>query len=286
MILFLLSEAFNSLRRTKFSSFITIITTSIAIFFVTVSVFMILLSQKLDTKIKSQIKVNVFLEDSLNSNQIADLRKTIYTDSLVKAIKLISKEEAKQIFVRRTGRDFSTILEANPLPRSFVVSLRPEKLTGKKIDEFSKRISKLKGVSDVIYDYTLTVRMLHYLNSIKSFIYIAAIVLVLISLYLVYSTNRLAIQSRMDLFNTMKLVGAKLSTIKLPLMFNGLFIGIVSGLIATGIFVAFTRFLQEVNQRIKVVENEMLFGIFILGTGVILGLLGSYFATRKITLKI
>ncbi len=286
MILFLLSESFNSLRRTKFSSFITIITTSIAIFFVTVSVFMILLSQKLDTQIKSQIKVNVFLEDSLNSNQIAGLKKTIYADSLVKSIKLINKEEAKRIFIKRTGRDFSTILEANPLPRSFVVSLRPEKLSGKKIDEFSKKIAKLKGVSDVIYDYTLTVRMLHYLNSVKSFIYIAAVVLVLISLYLVYSTNRLAIQSRMDLYNTMKLVGAKLSTIKLPLMFNGLFIGIISGLIATGIFIAFTRFLQEVNQRIKVIDNEFLFGVFILGIGIILGLLGSYFATRKITLKI
>lgn len=286
MILFLLSESFNSLRRTKFSSFITIITTSIAIFFVTVSVFMILLSQKLDTQIKSQIKVNVFLEDSLSSNQIAGLKKTIYADSLVKSIKLINKEEAKRIFIKRTGRDFSTILEANPLPRSFVVSLRPEKLSGKKIDEFSKKIAKLKGVSDVIYDYTLTVRMLHYLNSVKSFIYIAAVVLVLISLYLVYSTNRLAIQSRMDLYNTMKLVGAKLSTIKLPLMFNGLFIGIISGLIATGIFIAFTRFLQEINQRIKVIDNEFLFGVFILGIGIILGLLGSYFATRKITLKI
>ena len=261
-------------------------TTSIAIFFVTVSVFMILLSQKLDTQIKSQIKVNVFLEDSLSSNQIAGLKKTIYADSLVKSIKLINKEEAKRIFIKRTGRDFSTILEANPLPRSFVVSLRPEKLSGKKIDEFSKKIAKLKGVSDVIYDYTLTVRMLHYLNSVKSFIYIAAVVLVLISLYLVYSTNRLAIQSRMDLYNTMKLVGAKLSTIKLPLMFNGLFIGIISGLIATGIFIAFTRFLQEINQRIKVIDNEFLFGVFILGIGIILGLLGSYFATRKITLKI
>ncbi len=286
MILFLLSESFNSLRRTKFSSFITIITTSIAIFFVTVSVFMILLSQKLDTQIKSQIKVNVFLEDSLNSNQIADLRKTIYSDSLVKSVKLISKEEAKKIFVRRTGRDFSTILEANPLPRSFVVSLRPEKLSGKKIDDFSRRIGKLKGISDVIYDYTLTVRMLHYLNSVKSIIYIVAVVLVLISLYLVYSTNRLAIQSRMDLYNTMKLVGAKLSTIKLPLMFNGLFIGIISGIIATAIFISFTRFLQEINQRIRIIENELMFGIFIVGVGIVLGLLGSYFATRKITLKI
>ncbi len=286
MILFLLSESFNSIRRTKFSTFITVITTSIAIFFVTVSLFLILLSQKLDTQIKSRIKVNVFLEDSLKSNQIADLKKTIYSDSLVKSVRLIGKEEAKKIFIKRTGNDFSTILEANPLPRSFVVSLRPEKLNGKKIDEFSKKISKLEGVSDVIYDYTLTVRMLHYLNSVKSFIYIAAVVLVLISLYLVYSTNRLAIQSRMDLYNTMKLVGAKLSTIKLPLMFNGLFIGIISGLIATGIFIAFTRFLQEVNQRIRVIDNEFIFGVFIFGTGIILGLLGSYFATRKITLKI
>jgi len=286
MFLFLLSESFNSLFRAKFATLITIVTTSIAIFFVSLSIFLVLLSHQLDTKVKNQIQVNVFLTDSLSKAQINDLQHNIMSDSLVKSIKIISKEEAKQIFISRTGKDFSSILSVNPLPVSFILKLKSKNLTSGKIERLTEKIKKISGVDDVVYDYRLTIKLLYYIKSFRLFIYIGSLILVLISLYLVYSTNRLALNSKLELYETMKLVGTKLSTIKLPLLFNGIIIGIISALITAGIFMVIIDFLKDIYSKLNVLNNKLDMLAVILVIGIILGLLGSYFSTRKISLKI
>lgn len=286
MFLFLLSESFNSLFRAKFATLITIVTTSIAIFFVSLSIFLVLLSHQLDTKVKNQIQVNVFLADTLSKAQINDLRNNIMSDSLVKSIRIISKEEAKQIFISRTGKDFSSILSVNPLPVSFVLKLKPKNLTSRKIEKLTKKIKKTNGVDDVVYDYRLTIKLLYYIKSFRLFIYIGSLILVLISLYLVYSTNRLALNSKLELYETMKLVGTKLSTIKLPLLFNGIIIGIISAIITAGVFMIIIDFLKDIYSKLNVLNNKLDMLAIILAIGILLGLLGSYFSTRKISLKI
>jgi len=286
MFLFLLSESFNSLFRAKFATLITIVTTSIAIFFVSLSIFLVLLSHQLDTKVKNQIQVNVFLADTLSKAQINDLRNNIMSDSLVKSIRIISKEEAKQIFISRTGKDFSSILSVNPLPVSFVLKLKPKNLTSRKIEKLTEKIKKTNGVDDVVYDYRLTIKLLYYIKSFRLFIYIGSLILVLISLYLVYSTNRLALNSKLELYETMKLVGTKLSTIKLPLLFNGIIIGIISAIITAGVFMIIIDFLKDIYSKLNVLNNKLDMLVIILAIGILLGLLGSYFSTRKISLKI
>lgn len=286
MFLFLLSESFNSLFRAKFATLITIVTTSIAIFFVSLSIFLVLLSHQLDTKVKNQIQVNVFLADTLSKAQINDLRNNIMSDSLVKSIRIISKEEAKQIFISRTGKDFSSILSVNPLPVSFVLKLKPKNLTSRKIEKLTEKIKKTNGVNDVVYDYRLTIKLLYYIKSFRLFIYIGSLILVLISLYLVYSTNRLALNSKLELYETMKLVGTKLSTIKLPLLFNGIIIGIISAIITAGVFMIIIDFLKDIYSKLNVLNNKLDMLAIILAIGILLGLLGSYFSTRKISLKI
>lgn len=286
MFLFLLSESFNSLFRAKFATLITIVTTSIAIFFVSLSIFLVLLSHQLDTKVKNQIQVNVFLADTLSKAQINDLRNNIMSDSLVKSIRIISKEEAKQIFISRTGKDFSSILSVNPLPVSFVLKLKPKNLTSRKIEKLTEKIKKTNGVDDVVYDYRLTIKLLYYIKSFRVFIYIGSLILVLISLYLVYSTNRLALNSKLELYETMKLVGTKLSTIKLPLLFNGIIIGIISAIITAGVFMIIIDFLKDIYSKLNVLNNKLDMLVIILAIGILLGLLGSYFSTRKISLKI
>lgn len=286
MFLFFLSESFNSLLRAKFATLITIVTTSIAIFFVSLSIFLVLLSHQLDTKVKNQIQVNVFLTDTLSKAQINDLRNNIMSDSLVKSIRIISKEEAKQIFISRTGKDFSSILSVNPLPVSFVLKLKPKNLTSRKIEKLTEKIKKTNGVDDVVYDYRLTIKLLYYIKSFRLFIYIGSLILVLISLYLVYSTNRLALNSKLELYETMKLVGTKLSTIKLPLLFNGIIIGIISAIITAGVFMIIIDFLKDIYSRLNVLNNKLDMLVIILAIGILLGLLGSYFSTRKISLKI
>jgi cell division protein FtsX len=88
-------------------------------------------------------------------------------------------------------------------------------------------------------------------------------------------------------FETMKLVGAKLSTIKIPVLLNGLIAGIISGLLAFFI----SSFIFGYMTKLEVFQSLLLKDYFdyiliIFLTGPVLVILVSLFTLRKVSLKI
>jgi cell division transport system permease protein len=122
---------------------------------------------------------------------------------------------------------------------------------------------------------------------VKIYLFIITAVICIVAIYLVFATVRLIINSRMIEFETMKLVGAKLSTIKIPVMLNGLIAGLLSGLFA---FLAFTFFQEQVKSfetLLRILTGNFLeYLIIIFLTGPFLVLLVSIFTLRKVSLKI
>src|SRR5690606_20500857 len=127
----------------------------------------------------------------------------------------ISKDEAVEIFIKETGEDFRNILDYNPLPASFSLKLK----TGfAEEDSLKKILYTLSGINfadEVVHKDDLTHQLLLYLRDFRIYILALTLMILIVSLYLVYSTVKLIINSRSEEFETMKLVGAKLSTIKL-----------------------------------------------------------------------
>jgi cell division transport system permease protein len=86
---------------------------------------------------------------------------------------------------------------------------------------------------------------------------------------------------------TMKLVGAKLSTIKIPIVLNGILIGFLASLITISIFLLYVTYIDKYINLLKIfnLRNELyLTGIILAGP--VIGLIVSVFSLRKITLKI
>ena len=85
----------------------------------------------------------------------------------------------------------------------------------------------------------------------------------------------------------MKLVGAKLSTIKIPIILNGVVAGLLSGILA---FVAFWFLFTKVSSFSLIVDlieqHGYLYILLLLVTGPVLSFLVTVYALRKITLKI
>ena len=110
----------------------------------------------------------------------------------------------------------------------------------------------------------------------------------IISFYLLFSTSKIIISQKMVQFNTMKLVGAKLSTIKTPLLITGIILGFIASLIC--IFITDTSYFifKEFYPRFGFQYDKYLYlsnvGFVILG--IALGPIGMGFFTKKISLKI
>ncbi len=286
MIRFYISESFKSISRAKLATAITIITLSITIGFISLSTVLLLLSKKMEESWKSQIKMNVFLNDSVSVKQSNLIEENLLGNKFVKDAQYFSKADAEKKFLEITGEDFKTILDINPLPNSFVVTfndLIDENSIKNIIDEFQK----IKGVDEVIYDYNLTFTILEFLRSMKFIIFLVTIIFVSIAIYLLYSTSKLILHQKMEQYNTMKLVGARLSTIKIPLLIYGLIVGLLASLIC---IILFYFLMVTVNNyypafRFDNYSNFINLGFVILG--LILGPIGvGRLFAKKLSLKI
>ena len=123
-------------------------------------------------------------------------------------------------------------------------------------------------------------------HDVTNYIFIFALVIFFISLYIVYSTIQLVINSKYTELNTMKLVGAKLTTIKMPIILNGFFIGIFSSLILIIIGYLLIYFVSGYLPLRELFRSEDKITLIVLSLlGPIIGVAVSIVSLRKITLK-
>ncbi|MBS3944486.1 MAG: permease-like cell division protein FtsX [Melioribacter sp.] len=285
-MMFYLKETFRIFRRSSIASIVTITITTIAVFLTSLSIFMIFISRDFSDRIKQNIEINLYLKDSLNKNDIERTQTLIEEKSYVSSAKFVSKENAAKDFIRETGEDFRSVLDYNPLPNSFAFNFNAGSVSEKNFEVLVSDLKSIPGVSDVVYDFNVVVRILKILRSLEVAIYIASLLLILLSVYLVYSNNRVQYENNKNLYNTMKLVGAKISAIKIPIYIYSILIGLFSSIICFVINYVILKLLTAININIKFSFDFGVIHIITFIIGLSLGFLGSYFASMKITLNI
>ena len=283
MILFYLKETARIFRKSSFATIVTITITTIAVSLMTISLFLVFSTKTLSDQIKRSIEVNVYLEDSLNQADIQTIENSIKQISAVQSVLFISKDDAVKKFLAETGEDFRKVIDQNPLPNSLVVKFQPQSLDEINIEQFTDQFKKINGVTDVVYDYKTVLRILNFLKSFKYVIYMLSVILILLSIYLVYSNNKIQIYGNRDLYLTMKLVGAVEKTMKIPIIINGLFIGIIASVFTLLIFHGVLFLLTKIYYNIKFIMYLEFINILIPVIGVLLGFIGSFISSFKLS---
>jgi cell division transport system permease protein len=199
----------------------------------------------------------------------------------------ITKEKAADIFIKETGEDFRRILDYNPLPASFNIKLKDEYSNKDSIKKIIKQLSEFSWSGEVVFRQDFYHKILSYIDQAKIYIFALTGLILIVSLYLVYSTVRLILNSKYSELETMKFVGAKLSTIKMPIILNSAIIGLLAGFIALGIVVVAYNYIKNYFTSIdEIIQNRVEFIILLLLIGPIIGILVTILSLRKISLKI
>ena len=124
MIIFYFKEAFKSIFNAKASFILTLITLSIAVILIAASVGAIQLSEIFENKLKKNVKLTLFLQDSVKQNSVTFCKEELQSLKFTNGVTFISKEKAAENFIKETGEDFREILDYNPLPASFIIQLK------------------------------------------------------------------------------------------------------------------------------------------------------------------
>ena len=287
MILFWLKEAFKLIARSKFSFLLALTSITLSVILITISVFIIRVSNHFEDQLKSNIVISVFIKDAITNNEIENIKTELSQLNYLSSFEFITKDKAAEIFIKETGEDFRKILDYNPLPASFNLKLKNEYAIRDSIKKVIKDLSGYKWSDEVIFRQDFYQKILNYIDQAKVYVFALTGLIFLVSLYLVYSTVRLILNSKYSELETMKFVGAKLSTIKMPIILNSALTGFLSGLIALGIIWTLYFYVKDFLITIDTVfPNKIEFIVVLLALGPIIGITVTILSLRKISLKI
>ena len=278
-LFFIIKEGMISLKRARLSAVITIL--SIALSLILLGLFAIIGQNVKNTFLKfyKQIQVEAFLDPTLNSQEINRLKETLSQRSEILQLRYISPSEALEEFRRSFDIDISQVLEKNPLPPSFRITLKPEFSSPALLENFVKSISSLKGIQEVVYQKEIV----NFINKYSAIIVIVSLGLVLLTLViiviLIYNTIRLSIHSRRDIIHIMELVGATRRFIKSPFLVEGLIQGALGSLLSMGVLFFFIKFVRGVIFPEVVIPRHFYLAIFLIG--LFLGWMGSMLSVNK-----
>jgi cell division transport system permease protein len=201
----------------------------------------------------------------------------------VKTVQFISKAQALAI-ERKRHPEFTKDLPSNPLPASLKVTPKH----GEDVELIAGRLQPTPpGVQKVDYGKAITRRVLRVAKVIELVFLVAVIILVAASTLLIANTIRLSIFARRREIEVMKLVGASNWFVRGPFMLEGLICGLGGSaaavvLLLLGKVVAMPAILGHVNagSDVKAIQFE-LNALVVLGTGLLLGAMGSGLTLRR-----
>ncbi|MCS7077072.1 MAG: permease-like cell division protein FtsX [Bacteroidia bacterium] len=233
--------------------------------------------------LRERIEIQVFINDEMSAEAKRELRLWIDKQPYTKSARYISKQEAAEIFTKRTGEDLS-ILDNNPLDASINIRLKAEYVEASKIAKIKQELSNKEGVIDVSFDEK-TINRVN--NNISKLWLIGAgltLIIVLISLFLTFNTIKLSIYAKRFIIRSMQLIGATNNFIRKPFLIQGILQGLIASLIASILVMILTYFTISRIPELSIIQSTAdilltLFVLLIFGTS--LGLLGSLWAISK-----
>lgn len=202
--------------------------------------------------IENKNEVVIFIEDGTDETEISAMENTIKNIDNIDSVTFYSKEQAledmKNDMENENAEDlFSYVGEENPLPDAFRLRIADIEKINPTLMEINRldKIDSIKSPTDFI----------NILTGLKNFIGIISMVilaaLILVSLVIISNASRASVDIRKREIAIMKLVGATNSFIKIPFFVEGMFIGVLSGGIASAITCI------GYNELIKVLSQDM-----------------------------
>lgn len=281
-ISYLFKESIRGLSSAKLSTLASVITITLSLILISIYYNISVNSNKLIKTIKDKVEIEVFLDDSINQDELNDLREKIRTIGGVKQITYISKDEAIKIFEKEFGKDMLDVFESNPLPASLKINLYDEYKSTDRMNKIKAQIFTMKRVQDIVYPEKNLELIENNSNGLLLINLVILIVISLSSVFLVSNTIRLVISSKKRNLEVFKLLGANNSFIIAPFIINGFIQGLIGGLIGVGIMYGFyflftTKFSTN---ELKIDFMGIDFMIFLIISGIILGVLGSLISVK------
>lgn len=183
--------------------------------------------------IQSQMKVYVYLDDTLQAKQIDStilvLKKK--PELVASSIKLVNKEEIAKEFLNTTHENFDELLgEVNPFKNLLVLEFKPEYRAKSGFEKLSKELKSFSGVYEVSYPTNYLDLIIPKIKIISSAALIFVILIALIVYFQISNYTKLHIHANRTLIKSMQLLGSTNGFIMRPYLLKSVMLGLLGAL--------------------------------------------------------
>jgi cell division transport system permease protein len=219
------------------------------------------------------------------------LEATIAAKPEVASVTYISADQALAQFRQRLaeqGReDLTQYVDTNPLPASLEVKLKDPHVYGDVTDtlRLSPVVADVKEIQKLV-DQVLTVT-----NILRTAGVVILALVGLTVLFIIINTIRLAVVARAEEIEIMRLVGASDAFIRWPFVFEGAMVGLLGAALTLAILYVAGRplgsFMYDFFRVLPLQFGELArdLTVIVLGTGIGLGVLGSWVSVRSYLIR-
>ena len=281
--------ALGRLARQPFASLMTILVIAVTLALPAAMHVIIKNVQSISSGWENALDFSLYLKSGTSIEDATRLADIIGKRADVDEVTLISSEQGLAEFKAQSG--FGAALDhltENPLPHTIVV--RPGSgNTDESIALMHEELANLPETDFVQADTEWVERFHAILDILQRAIAIGSGLLGAAIVVIIGNTIRLDIQNRREEIEVTKLIGASNAFVRRPFLYSGLWYGLGGGLLALAL-VAYGMFaLEEPAARLAGLYNSS-FGLLsltlaeslaIVGTGVLLGLAGSWLAAAR-----
>ena len=251
--------------------------------------FFLLSSIEVKKIIQENTEINIFLNKEISSNQIDQIKRTLFTKDYVlimdeSTLDFVSSSDAAREFSEEIGEDFVSFLGNNPLRDLIILKINSDFFEQEKLTDIENDILKIPGVYEVDYSKEMIEDINTNVRNISLVFGGIFIVLFLISVILINNTLRIALFSQRFLIRSMQLVGATANYILKPFLIRGITYGLISGVIASAILYSIISLINEkINEANMIIGFEKLSIIFIslIISGILIVMLSTYTSVNK-----
>ncbi len=240
-------------------------------------------TRQLSKSFKEAIQVEVQFNDNTRDELGQDLMKILQHQEFTKSAEYITKEQAGKDYQLMNNENFEEVI-VNPLYSSIILHLNEKYINKDSLLRIKQFITRSNIVRDVDYKPTLVDVLNSKVRTIGAAILGISTLLILLVIFMIDNTIRLAMYSNRFLIKTMQLVGATRWFISKPFAIRAIMNGAIAALIAIGGVLIIQKILQNMIPEIIGLQNKqamwILFGIILL-----LGVAISTISTHRSVIK-
>lgn len=280
--------ALKSLWFYRWINLLSILSIATGLFIYGIVLFSLYNLERATHRVPEKFTITVFLKDKTTEKQIQRLVDSLSKERIISRIRYISKDKALQE-LKESLADAAYVLEGldeNPLFPSLEIKLKEDAFNKQETELFIKRLKGLEIVEDVFYgeDIFTSIKSLY-----RNFRITALVLVVLFSIAVIfvsYSTVKILFFRRKEEIEIYKLLGATKGFIRGPFIFEGTFIGMLGGLIASGALFAIFRVLKGLGNPeipiMRMLEMSPAILAIVPASGMVLGFIGSIIALGRL----